>query len=335
MKNIKKLCAASIALLFAVTITSCSAKDLNTFEVGILQYATHPALGKATDGFKKALEDKVPSGKKVNFTVLNPEGDATNTLTMANQLVRKSDLVLGNATPAATQLISSAATEGKNDLPILFTSVTDPVGAHLVSANSGAGHKENVTGTSDMNPIDQQVDMIFDFDSSVDKVGFIYNVSEVNSKTQCDEFKKSLKAKHPNCEVSERTVSDQTQISATVKKLIDEGCDCLYVPTDNLMAANVSTITNETNLAKIPVYGGESGLVDSGATMSLSISYYELGYTTGEMAAKILYEGVKANTIDVVSQTDTSKMEFVYSKGAMELMGLTFNDAFKTKYKVK
>ena len=334
MKKIKLGFLLATAALSGVALASCSSKDKDTYEVGVLQYVTHVALGKATDGFKKAILDKCPEGKKVNFTVKNPEADASSLLTMANQLVRSSDLVMGNATPAATQLISSAVTEGKN-LPILFTSVTDPVGAGLVSANSGANHKENVTGTSDMNPIDQQAEMVFDFDSSVDKIGIIYNISETNSKTQCDAFEKYVKEHHSECAVITRTVSEQTQISATVTKLVEDGIDALYVPTDNLMAANVSTITNVTNPKKIPVYGGEGGLVDSGATMSLSISYYELGYTTGLQAAQILFEGKLAKDIDVVSQTDTSKMEFVYSKEAMTAMGLTFTDAFKTKYGVK
>ena len=334
MKKIKVIGASMVALLGAVALASCGSKDKNTFEVGVLQYVTHNALNSATEGFKKALTDKCPEGKKVNFTIKNPEADASSLLTMANQLVRNSDLVMGNATPAATQLISSAATEGKN-LPILFTSVTDPVGAGLVSANSGANHKENVTGTSDMNPIDQQAEMVFDFDSSVDKIGIIYNISETNSKTQCDAFEAYIKAHHAGCAVVTRTVSEQTQISSTVTKLVEDGIDALYVPTDNLLAANVSTITNVTNPAKIPVYGGEGGLVDSGATMSLSISYYELGYTTGLQAAEILFEGKLAKDIDVVSQTDTSKMEFVYSKEAMTAMGLTFPEAFKTKYGVK
>lgn len=333
MKKIKGLAIAALSLASVAALTSCGKKSSADYNVGVLQYLTIPALDKATDGFKKAIEDKCPEGKKVKFTVKNPETDASTMLTMSNQLVRKCDLVLGNATPAATQLISSATTEGKNDLPILFTSVTDPVGAQLVSATSGAGHIENVTGTSDMNPIAQQVEMIFDFDSTVDKIGIIYNISETNSKTQCDAFKAYIDANYPGVEVKERTVSEQTQISSTVTTLVNsDSCDALYIPTDNLMAGNISTITNVTNPKHVPVYCGESGMVGDGGTMSLSISYYELGYTTGEMAAQILFEGKKASEIDVQSQTDLSKMEFVYNADAMASMGLTFTDAFKTKY---
>ncbi len=334
MKKIKVLGMAALTLASVAALASCGKKgDSNTYNVGILQFVTHTALDKATAGFKQALTDKCPEGKTVKFTVKNPETEAATMLTMANQLVRKSDLVLGNATPAATQLISSAATEGKTKLPILFTSVTDPVGAQLVSATSGANHKENVTGTSDMNPIAEQAEMIFDFDSTVDKIGFIYNVSETNSKTQCDAFEAYIKEHHPACQIQTRTVSEQTQISSTVTTLVNsDNCDAIYVPTDNLMASNITTITNITNVAKVPLYCGESGMVGNGGTMSLSISYYELGYTTGEMAASILFDGKSASSIDVKSQTDTTKMEFVYNAPAITSMGLTFTDAFKQKY---
>ena len=333
MKKGKIFGCAAMAALATIALASCGSKGAD-YEVGILQYATHTALDKATDGFKKALEDKLPEGKTINFTYKNPEGDAATMLTMANSLVRKSDLVMGNATPAAVQLKSSAATEGKNKLPILFTSTTDPIDAGLVTAWSGASHTENVTGTSDINPIEAQVNLIFDFDSTVDKVGVLYTVSEPNSKVQCDQFKEYLTAHYNSCDVLEKTVSQQSEISSSVSKLISDGCDAIYLPTDNLMASNITTITNVTNPAKVPVYCGESGMVESGGTMTLSISYYELGYTTGLQAAEILYDGKSAKDIDVVAQTEADKMEFAYNNSAMNTMGLTFTNEFKTKYNI-
>lgn len=334
MKKGKLLSCAVMAALATVTLASCGGSNAD-YEVGVLQFVTHTALDKATKGFKDAIKEACPEGKKVKFTVKNPETDAATMVTMANQLVRNCDLVMGNATPAATQLISSAATEGKSNLPILFTSVTDPVDAGLVSATSGPAHVENVTGTSDMNPIAEQAEMIFDFDSSVDKIGIIYNISETNSKTQCDAFEAYINQNHPGVVVDVKTVSEQTQISATVNALVTtDSCDALYLPTDNLIASNIPTITNVTNPKHVPVYCGESGMVESGGTMTLSISYYELGYTTGEMAARILFDGEKASDIDVESQTDTTKMEFAYNAAAMTSMNLTFSADFKTKYNI-
>lgn len=325
---------AAMAALATVALVSCG-KSKADYEVGILQYATHTALDKATEGFKQALKDKCPEGKKIKFTVKNPEGDAATMLSMANSLVRNSDLVLGNATPAAVQLKSSAATEGKTSLPILFTSTTDPIDAGLVSAWSGSAHAENVTGTSDINPIEAQADLIFDYDASVDKIGFLYTISEQNSKVQCDQFVEYLSANYATCQTEVLTVSDQSTISSSVSKLINDGCDAIYLPTDNLMASNITTITNVTTPANVPVYCGESGMVESGGTMSLSISYYELGYTTGEQAASILYDGVSASSIDVVAQTDGKKMEFAYNAAAMTSMGLTFTAEFKNKYSIE
>ncbi len=333
MKKRKILFTSALLALTTLSLASCGSKSDNDYEVGVLQYTTHTALDKATEGFKAALTKKVEeAGKTVKITVKNPEADTASLLTMSNQLVRNSDLVLGNATPAATQLISSAATEGKSKLPILFTSVTDPVSAKLVS--SWTGHSENVTGTSDLNPINAQMDLIHDFDSTVDKIGFLYNVSETNSKSQVDSCKAYLSTNYPNIQAVVNTVSQQSEISSAVNKLISDGCDALYLPTDNLMASNMTVISNITNPKKIPVYCGESGMVESGGTMTLSISYYELGYTTGEMAAQILLDGKKASEIDVVAQTESEKMEFAYNTNAMTTMNLAFSDTFKTKYKI-
>ena len=335
MRKTKLLLSLGVATLAGLSLASCS-KDSADIEVGILQYTTHTALDKATNGFKEALTKKAEeAGKTIKFVYKNPEQDQASMLTMANQLVRDCDLVLGNATPAATQLISSRQTEGKLDLPILFTSVTDPVSAGLVSAMSGSTHTENVTGTSDLNPVSAQMDLIKNFDSNVDKIGFIYNVSETNSKVQVDSCKEYLKSKYPSIEIDEKNVNEQGQISATTSALISDGCDAIYIPTDNLMASNMTTITNVTNPAKVPVFTGESGMVDSGGTMTISISYYELGYTTGEQAAQILFDGKSASSIDVVTQTDASKMEFAYNASAMTQMNLTFTDEFKTKYSIK
>ncbi len=340
MRKTKLLLSLGVATLAGLSLASCS-KDSADIEVGILQYTTHTALDKATNGFKEALTKKAEeAGKTIKFVYKNPEQDQASMLTMANQLVRDCDLVLGNATPAATQLISSRQTEGKLDLPILFTSVTDPVSAGLVSAMSGSAHTENVTGTSDLNPVSAQMDLIKNFDSTVEKIGFIYNVSETNSEVQVDSCKEYLKSKYPSIEIEEKNVNEQGQISATVTSLIKEdkdhkACDAIYIPTDNLMASNMTTITNVTNPAKVPVFTGESGMVDSGGTMTISISYYELGYTTGEQAAQILFDGKSASSIDVVTQTDASKMEFAYNASAMTQMNLTFTDEFKTKYSIK
>lgn len=332
MKKIKYLFLAIFALVCVFGVTSCGKKA--DYTVGILQYATHIALDKATEGFKQEIIDNVPEGKTVKFIVKNPEGDSTTLTTMATQLVRDCDLVMGNATPAAVALKTAAATQGKTNLPILFTSTTDPVAEKLVL--NPLAPEGNVTGTSDLNPIEKQMDLIIDFNTETDKIGFIYSASESNSAVQCDTAIAYLKEQlsWTDSQIVVKTVPDQSAISSTVSQLIAEGIDALYIPTDNLLASNMTTVSNVTNPAKIPVYCGESGMVDNGGTMALSINYTALGKTTGTMAAKILFENVGISKIPVGYQTNASDFEFAVNTEALTAMGLTFSETFLQKYNV-
>ena len=330
MKLKKSLFCLSALSLCALAVSACK-KDENTIKVGILQFMTHDALNKATDGFKQQILDSCPEGKKVEFIVKNPEQDMASMQTMATSLVRECDLVMGNATPAATQLVAAAASEGKTDLPILFTSVTDPVSAELVSSMTSPGG--NVTGTSDINPVSMQMDLAIDLAGDSCTVGFLYTATEANSKVQCDEATRYLRTAYPNVKIETLTVPDQSSISSVTTSL-SQKCDVMYIPTDNLLAANMTTVANVTNPAKVPLICGESSMVDNGGTFSLSIGYYELGKTTGEMASKILFEGVKPSEIAVGTQTDVSKFEFAINNSAITAMNLTLTDSFKTKYNI-
>lgn len=339
MKIFKGIAIGTLAATCALAFASCgkkddgAIKDKDEYNVGILQLLTHEALGKATDGFKEYINENTPEGKKVNFDFQNPEGDQATMLTMANKLVRNCDLVMGNATPAITQLISSANTEGKKKRPLLFTSVTDPVVAELVP--SWTSHKKKfVTGTSDINPIEQQIELMFEVDSTVDKVGFLYNISEINSKTQCDTAKDYITKNHSTVRTYTQTVSEQGQIAQAVATLINDGCKAIYLPTDNLIASNIPVVTNVTNPAHVPVYCGESGMVSNGGTFTFSIDYKELGRTTGKMACDIMFNHISADEIAVEAQTDTTKMEFAINKQAVQSMGITLSSQFKAKYNI-
>lgn len=331
MKKTRIGLMAATAALVGVALTSCgsSTKDENTYTVGILQYVSHEALNKATDGFKAELEAKLPDGKKVEFIVQNPEADPTALQTMATNLVRKCDLVLGNATPAAQQLVAARATEGKTDLPILFTSVTDPVAATLVSETN---RNNNVTGTSDINPVAQQIDLIFDLDSTVDKVGYLYTVSEINSQAQCQLADEYLKATYSGVTSETQTFSEASGINVAVNKLVNDGCDVIYLPTDNLVAANIPSVTNITDPAKVFTIGGEESMVTAGATITVSINYEELGKTTGDMAYEILVNGKDPDDIAVAKQTEASKFNFAKNDNSLAACDLTLSDAFKAKY---
>ncbi len=332
MKKSKVLLTAGLAITSTFALASCS--ESADYTIGVLQLMTHDALGQATKGFMDEINQNVPEGKTIKFEVKNPENDATSMQTMANQLVRKCDLVLGNATPAITQLVASAQTEGMTDKPLLFTSVTDPKVAEIIP--DWKNHKGyNITGTSDINPVEAQIELMFEANPETDKIGFLYNISEINSKTQCNMATSYLTKEHSTCQTFTQTVSEQNQISSAVQKLVNEGCDFIYLPTDNLIASNIPTITNITNDANIPLICGESGMVSSGGTFTYSISYYELGKLTGKMACDILFNGKKAEDIEVVGLTDASKMEFAYNKSSLQAMELNLSTGFKTKYNIE
>ena len=322
-----------LVLMLGLCVCVACGNEKADFTVGVLQIQTHDALDAATNGFKEVIEARAKEeGKTVKFVVKNPEGDQVQLTSMAAELVESCDLVLGNATPAATALVSAAKGKNKNDLPILFTSVTDPVDAALVESLAKPG--ANITGTSDLNPVGLQMDLFFDFDSAIDKIGFLYNVNESNSKVQCDSAEAYLTANKPGVSTVTKTVLDTTTITATVEALLSEGVKGIYIPTDNLLASNMTTVANalKTANANVPVVCGESGMVVNGGTFTLSINYKELGKTTGEMANKILFEGVKPADLPVQMQDDVTKFEFAVNEESLKNTGKEFSNAFKEKY---
>ena len=329
----KKLSFLFILLaVLTLSLVSCSKRSNADYTVGILQYVTHSALDSATRGFKEELEAKLSAqGKTVEFVYRNPEADETTLTSMASQLVQECDMVLGNATPAAVALKSAAKKQGK-DLPILFTSVTDPVAVSLVESNENPGG--NVTGTSDMNPVREQMDLIFEVKSDAKKVGFLYTATETNSVTQCDMAKDYLKSNKGFTDdmILTRAFNQASDISASVTYLCDNGVDCIFLPTDNIVASAISTITKITNQKGVFLIAGESAMVDAGATFTYSINYYELGKITGNMAYEIL-NGANPATMAVRSQT--TNLEFSYNKSALEALNLTLTQEFKNKYNIK
>lgn len=323
MKKIKNILFACIAILGTLTLASCGKKA--DYTIGILQFATHDALGLATDSFKKEIKDNLPEGKTVKFIFNNPEGKDSPNQTMANSLVKKCDLVLGNATDAATALKNAALNSGKTNLPILFTSVTDPVTAKLVTSLDAPG--ANVTGVSDINPINEQMTLVKDFDSSIKKIGFMYTISEENSRIQVNAAK--AKAEELGYQTVVKTINDETGITATAGLLCDEA-DIIYIPTDNLLAKSIRTVANVTEPKKTPIICGEGGMVENGGTLTFAVDYNLLGKMTGKMACDILFEGKSVSSIPVQTQTDNFLV--VCNPNSLAAIGKTLSDDFKTKY---
>lgn len=254
----------------------------DVYHVGIIQLVEHQALDAATEGFQDALKEKL--GDRVEFDVQNAQNEETNCATIATKFVNDNvDLILANATPALTATAAATA-----DIPIVGTSVTDFVTTGTVADNNKPGG--NVTGTSDLAPIDQQIELLQKLVPDAKKVGVLYCSAEANSVYQAEEAQKYLEK--AGLEVETYTVSDSNDIQQVVTKAVEES-DVLYVPTDNTLASNMEIVKNVTVPAKIPVIAGEENMCAVGGLATLSISYYSLGYNAGLMAYDILENGKK------------------------------------------
>lgn len=273
----------AIALSTAVAAsTLCStavfAEESKTYNVGICQLVQHVALDAATQGFKDALTEKL--GDAVTFDEQNAQGDTNTCSTIINSFTAANvDLILANATPAL-----QAAVAGTNEIPILGTSVTE-YGVALEIDDFDGTVGGNVSGTSDLAPLDEQAAMLNELYPDAKNVGLLYCSSEANSQYQVDTVKAALEELGYTCELY--AFSDSNDLSAVTTTAASES-DVIYVPTDNTVASNTEIINNICLPAEVPVIAGEEGICAGCGVATLSISYYDLGVATGEMAAKIL-----------------------------------------------
>lgn len=257
------------------------ATDDASYTIGICQLVQHEALDAATQGFKDALTEEF--GDKVTFDEQNAQGDSNTCSTIVNSFVSNGvDLILANATPAL-----QAAAAGTNEIPILGTSVTEyGVALEIQDFNGTVGG--NISGTSDLAPLDGQADMLAELFPDAKKVGLLYCSAEANSQYQVDTIKKFLEEKGYTCEYY--AFSDSNDLSSVVTTAAND-MDVIYVPTDNTAASNTEIISNICTPAGVPVVAGEEGICAGCGVATLSISYYDLGVATGKMAAKVLNGG--------------------------------------------
>ena len=249
-----------------------------TYNVGICQLVQHEALDAATQGFKDALTEQF--GDQVTFDEQNAQGDSNTCSTIINGFVsNKTDLILANATPAL-----QAAAAGTNEIPILGTSVTE-YGVALEIDNFNGTVGGNISGTSDLAPLDGQADMLQELFPDAKNVGLLYCSSEANSQYQVDTIKTYLEEKGYTCEYY--AFSDSNDLSSVVTNAANE-MDVIYVPTDNTVASNTELINNICLPAGVPIVAGEEGICSGCGVATLCISYYDLGVATGKMAGKIL-----------------------------------------------
>jgi len=281
-----------------------------TYNIGICQLVEHPALDAATQGFEDALTEKL--GDKVTFNFQNAQGEQTTSATICNGFVSDGvDLILANATSPL-----QAAAAATTSIPILGTSVTDYATALEITGWSGSTGR-NISGTSDLAPIDEQEKMLLELFPDVKQVGILYCSAEANSLYQVQLFTAALDA--DGIAHKEYAIADTNEVQSVTTAAIAE-CDVLYIPTDNTLASVTETINNIVVPAKIPVIAGEEGICGGCGVATLSISYYDIGYITGEMAYEILVDGKDISTMDVRFAPEVTKE---YNAEICEELGIT------------
>ncbi len=320
MKKSAKAAAVLAMLTMLVGVAGCggdtkqAGKD-KTCNVGILQLVEHPALDAANKGFVDGLKSKgFEEGKNIKFDRQNAQGDQSNLQTIAQRFVsNKVNLVCAIATPAAQTMANAT-----KDIPIVGTAITDYKVAKLVKDNSQPG--TNVTGTTDMNPVEAQIDLLVKIMPKARTVGFIYNSSEVNSQLQIDLAKKAAAAR--GLKTVEATVSSVNDIQQAAQSLVGKA-DALYVPTDNVLASAMPNLIKITDEARIPVFCGEAGMTKAGGVATLGIDYYKLGFQTGEMAADILSGKAKPQNMAIQAQ---KTFTVTLNEAQIKKLGLTVPD---------
>ena len=307
--------AASSAAASSTAASGSAAAAGESYTVGICQLVEHAALDAATQGFEDALTAEF--GENVTFDFQNAQNDSATCATIANGFVSAGvDLIMANATPAL-----QAAQAATNQIPILGTSVTE-YGVALGLSDFTGVVGGNVSGTSDLAPLDQQAEMITEWLPEVQKVGLLYCSAEANSQYQVDEVQKALEGK--GVTATQYAFSDSNDLASVCQKAADEN-DAVYVPTDNTCAANTGIIDGICRPAKKPVFAGEEGICSGCGVATLSISYYDLGYTTGEMAVKVLTGEADISTMPIEYTTVTKK----YNKTICDNLGLTVPEGYE------
>ena len=296
---------------------SSSSNSGEVYNIGICQQLEHPALDEATEGFEEAVKDKLGEDN-VNFDLENAQGEQANCSTICSGFVSDGvDLIMANATSAL-----QAAAAATDTIPIVGTSVTDYATALDISDWTGKTGK-NITGTSDLAPLDQQAEMIQEIAPDANQVGLLYCSAEPNSTYQIENISKELDKL--GMKYKEYSAADSNEIQSVTTKAASE-CDVIYIPTDNTMASNTEIINNITEPAKIPVVCGEEGICKGCGDVTLSINYHDIGYAAGEQAADILLNGTDPGTMEIEYAKNVTKL---YNPEITEAIGLEVPDDYE------
>ena len=330
MNNLSKLTALILAAMMMLSLVACGGAaeesadkpaeepanhtaaeetTADTYTVGICQLVQHVALDDATQGFIDALNEALPG--QVTFDNQNASNEIPMCSTIVNQFIAEEvDLIMANATPAL-----QAASAATSEIPILGTSVTEyGVALGIENFNGSAGGK--VSGTSDLAPLGAQAAMIREWVPDAKNIGLLYCSAEANSQYQVDVVKAELEKLGYTCKYY--SFSDSNDLASVVEVAV-AGCDVIYVPTDNTVAANTAIIDNVCRPAGKPVIGGDQGICEGCTVATLCIAYYDLGYATGKMAAKVLTGEADISTMPI----EYAEASSIYNVAICEDLGLT------------
>lgn len=314
MKLKKILAMTMTSAMVAGMLAGCgsssdSGSGKGKYNIGVIQLTEHVALDAANKGFCDGLKEE---GIDAKIDQQNAQGDQSACDTIASKFVNdKKDLVLAIATPAAQAIAGKT-----EDIPICITAVTDPAEAGLVDSNDKPG--TNVTGTSDLTPVKEQISLLKQLIPDCKTVGILYNSAEDNSLFQAEIAKKEIEANGMAYKVY--TVSNSNEIQTVVESMVGK-VDAIYIPTDNMIAAGMSTVSMVATENKIPCIVGESGMVDNGGLATYGIDYYNLGKMTAKMAAKIL-KGEASPEDMPIEYLDASKCELQVNEEIAKELGI-------------
>ncbi|SFA79744.1 MULTISPECIES: ABC transporter substrate-binding protein [unclassified Bacillus (in: firmicutes)] len=322
-KSLKVLAMAGI--MSSMLLSGCGSEGANgsekgekdTYKIGVTQIVEHPSLDAALTGFQKALKEE---GLKVEYDVQIAQGDQNNNQSIANNFAGdKVDLIFANSTPSALSALNAT-----KEIPIVFTSVTDPLGAGLVKSMESPG--ANITGTTDTHP-DAIPNMVKFMDEHMKgkSVGVIYNAGEQNSVSQIDLVKKALKG--TDLKLVETTVSASSEVKQAAESLVGKA-DMIYIITDNTVVSALESVVQVAEDQDIPLFVGELDSVNRGGFAAYGFDYADIGYEAGQMAAKILKGEKKAKELPVQYP---QKLKLLINKKAAEKMNVDIKEEWKTE----
>ena len=288
----------------------------DSYTVGISQFAEHGSLDNCREGFLEGLkEEGIEEGKNLKVDYQNAQTDTGTASTIADSFVsEKVDMICAIATPCAASAYNSAMNA---DIPTVYTAVSDPVVAGL--AKEDGSSVGNITGSSDVLPVEEQLKMIREMMPDAKKIGILYTTSEANSCSTIEEYKE-LADKY-DFEIVDTGINTSADIEIAASDLVSK-VDCLCNLTDNTVVNALQTVLDKANGAKIPVFGSEIEQVKSGCVASMGIDYYQLGIETGKMAAKILKGEEKASDTPFIT---ASKAELYVNTAAADKVGMTLD----------